>query len=228
MTGNYLPINAKVEGEISEVLVEEGDTVNRGDVLVRMKNRELESGLEQAIARQRTARAKVSALQNHLKNYKSKLDLASKKLALDLEIAKSELRSATKIKEMFGATAKRVKPFADSGAVTQLEFDAIQSEFLSAEATQTTSENSVRQIEFAQSAAKQEIVLLGDRLDDEIGRIRTELEIASAELDEAKIVCKIFENRIEDLISWLHVTGSYTLPIDSRVSFCVLPTKPSH
>ena len=40
LVGNYLPVNARVEGEIVEVLVKEGQRVQRGDVLLRLDNPE--------------------------------------------------------------------------------------------------------------------------------------------------------------------------------------------
>jgi len=67
LVGNYLPVNAKVEGEIAEVLVTEGDQVRKGDVLLRLTNPEITNENQQLAAQLVTAEVKVTALEKQIR-----------------------------------------------------------------------------------------------------------------------------------------------------------------
>jgi len=184
LVGNYLPVNVKVEGEIVELLVSEGDTVKKGDVLMRINNPTMQLERDQLGAQLTTAKAKVQALKKRLKTTEKRIVIAGKKLALDLMVAKSEKEVATKFLEVAKLNFDRMKPALDSGAITSTEFEVTRQELLAAEANKTTTENAVKQIEFAVSSVKDNILILGDRFDDESGRLIAELEIAKAEQQE--------------------------------------------
>ena len=199
LVGNYLPINANVEGEIAEIFVQEGEIVKKGDLLIRLKNPEMATFNKQNLAAIATAESKVSALEQQLKSFKVKLGIAAKKLVLDHEVAESENEAAVKSRDSVKAAAARLKPYVASGAVTELEYDAVANQLLAAEAKCTATKNQIRQVEFSQSAAKSNVLILGDRLDDEMGRIKMDLTIAKAELRELEIVAELFAQRVSEL-----------------------------
>ena len=186
LVGNHLPVNVKVEGEIVELLVSEGDTVKEGDVLMRLNNPTMQVAREQLTAQLATAKVKIKTLKKQLKNSKKRVAIAVEKLSLDFLVANSEKQAAVNSLEVTKINYERMKPALDSGAVTALEFDAVRQELLAAEATKVATENAVKQIEFAQKSVKDNILIIGDRFDDANGSLAAELEIAEAEQREAE------------------------------------------
>lgn len=184
LVGNWIAVNSKVEGEISEVLVSEGDHVRKGDLLLRLSNPEVTQANLTLEAQKQTAQSKVSALRKQRGTFKSKLAYASRKLELDRQVASSELEASKKACKSAQAAFERLKPFVASGAITQLEIDEVENRLREEESIKIAKENLVRQIDFSKEAADANILIIGDRVDDELGRIEAELEIAEAELQE--------------------------------------------
>ena len=189
LTGNFLPVNARATGEIDDLLVVEGQHVRKGDLLLRLKNPEIESLQISSRAARETAKLKVQALRKQLSSYQRKLTLASQKLTLDWDVSNSELEVATKTRNAAQARSNRMLPFVESGAITDLEYNEVQEELLAAESLVIAAKSQLRQIEFSRKAMQKDILILGDRIDDELGRITAELEIAEAELKELDVVC---------------------------------------
>ncbi len=188
LVGNCIPINAKVEGEIAEVFFSAGDQVRKGDVLLRLSNPEIDSENQQLAAAMATANSKVSALKKQRDLFTAKLEFASKKLELEKEVAISELDAAMNSRASAKAAYERLAPFVQDGAVTQLELDEVESMFRAHEANCIAKENLIKQIDFSKDAASKNLLIFGDRLDDELGKIEADLEIAQAEAKELKQV----------------------------------------
>lgn len=199
LVGNYLPVNVKTEGEIIDLLVAEGDVVKEGDLLMRLKNPAMQMDQEQCVAKLNTAKSKVATLKKQLKNTEKRVAIAGKKLALDLVVAKSEVESAAKLYEVANLNFKRLKPAFETGAVTGTEFEVVRQELLAAEANKVTTQNVAKQIEFALESMKDNVLILGDRFDDEIGRLTAELEIAEAEQKEMQIAVNVANEQFENL-----------------------------
>ena len=199
LVGNYLPVNVKIEGEIIDLLVAEGDVVKEGDLLMRLKNPAMQMEQEQCAAKLNTAKSKVAALKKQLKNTEKRIAIAGKKLALDLVVAKSEIESAAKLYEVANLNFKRLKPALETGAVTETEFEVVRQELLAAEANKVTTQNVAKQIEFALESMKDNVLILGDRFDDEIGRLTAELEIAEAEQTEMQMAVNVANEQFENL-----------------------------
>lgn len=199
LVGNYLPINVKVDGEIVELLVDEGDYVEAGEVLLRLKNPIMEMERRHCEAQYQTAVSKVVALKKQLKSFDKRLDVASKKLALDLEVAKSEAKSAEKFMLASKGNLERLTTAFSRKAITQVEYDIAQNEFLSADAAWLSAKNVIKQIEFSRESADDNILILGGRVDDEVDRLVAELEIAQAEQEEMRLAVEVAENQFEGL-----------------------------
>ena len=199
LVGNFLPINAKVPGEIVNVRVREGDFVRKGDVLVELANSEMETAIHTLTAQMETADARVRALTRQMKGFQKKLDIAKKKLSLDLDIARSQRLAAAKSRDVAAAVVQRYEPYVQSGAVTRLEFNAATNELLAANAALTAAESQMRQIEFTRDSASDQILILGDRFDDEASRVETDLEIAKAELHELHELRELTSRQVQQL-----------------------------
>jgi len=199
LVGNYLPVNAKIDGEIVELLVNEGDMVEKGQTLVRLKNPAMEMAMEHCDASLRTAKAKVRAIKKQLVKFEQKLKVAAKKLELDLEIAQSEQIAALKMLNSAKASVDVMAPAVAKGAVSRAEFSVVENEYLAVGAALTAANNSVKQIQFSQSAIKDKVLILGDRVDDEMGRLTAELEIAQAEQQQAALTSQVAKSQFESL-----------------------------
>ena len=199
LVGNCLRVNSRVEGEIVEVLFREGDEVRKGDVLIRLSNPELESEIELLSVQCETAKAKVVALKKQKDAFSDKLKFAAKKLDLERKVAMSEMKAAQKAAKSAKLAAERLRPYVSSGSVTQLELDEVESMLLAEESGLIAKENLVRQIDFAIDAAGNNILILGDRVDDALGRIEAELAVAEAEAVELEQTCAIAEAREKEL-----------------------------
>lgn len=190
LVGNFLPVNARVEGEVEEVFVTEGEYVRKGDLLLKLKNPEVETLRLESEAAYAAAQQKVGIYRSQMANYKSLLGVATEKLQLDLEVAKSELDWASNSAAAYRKRVERFQPYLNSGSISQTEFDEAQEKLLAAEAKVLACKNQVRQIEFSQKLAKEDVLIIGDRVDDEVGKIRAELEIAEAQAAELKIAAE--------------------------------------
>lgn len=197
LSGNQLPINAKIAGEIKELLVKAGDTVRQGDVLLRLSNPEIALAGEQCRTELEAAKAKVSALQQQRIDFNKKLKIASEKLKLDREVAVAEFQSAEKSANIAQAAVNRMTPYLASGAVSNVEFDSATDKLLAAEANKLAKQNLIRQIEFSQTAAASNLMILGDRMDAELGRIEADLKIAKADLERAKKMVELSQRQMD-------------------------------
>ena len=186
LVGNHLPVNVKVEGEIVEMLISEGDKVKEGDVLMRLNNPTMQVAKGQLTSQLETAKVKIKTLKKQLKNSEKRVAIVGEKLALDLLVAKSEKDAAANFLEAAKINFDRMKPALDSGAVTHPEFEVVRQELMAAEANKMSTENAVKQIEFAQESIKDNILIMGDRFDDQNGRLAAELQIAEAEKQAAE------------------------------------------
>lgn len=199
LIGNSVRVNSKVAGEIAEVLVREGDVVQKGDVLIRLENPELSSELSLLLAQSQTAKAKVKALTKQKEVFADKLVFASKKLDLERQVAESELKAAKRSVQSAKLGYERFRPHVRTGAVTQIELDEVERRWMAEESNYIAKENRIREIDFAITAAKNNVLILGDRVDDVLGRIESELAVARAEVIELEQACKITAAREKEL-----------------------------
>ena len=198
LVGNYLPIHARIEGEIVDVLVREGEPVREGDVLLRLDNPEVRT--EKALSHSEVVlgEAKVAALRKRLKGYLKKVAVAQKRLAIDLKVARSDSESCRKQLEAAKSTVKRMEPYLET-AISKIEFDVMMNEMLALEAEHAASESRVQLAEFANDMSTDSGLMMGDQLNDEVGSITAELEIAEAELVRARRGLEISTAREQQL-----------------------------
>lgn len=99
-----LKITSDVSGEITEMLVKEGDQIKKGDLICRIKPDIYESALDRV-------NASVSSTKANLKSAEAQLEQAKASLA------------------NMDAVYKRSKKLFDQGAISQQEFDASKAQY---------------------------------------------------------------------------------------------------
>lgn len=99
-----LKITSDVSGEITEMLVKEGDQIKKGDLICRIKPDIYESALDRV-------NASVSTTKANLKSAEAQLEQAKATLA------------------NMDASFKRSKKLFDQGAISQQEFDAAKAQY---------------------------------------------------------------------------------------------------
>ncbi len=106
-------VRALVSGDVREVLVEEGDEVQTGDVIARLADEE--------------QRARVAASEAELAQLQADLSLARKGgKPEEIEVAKQQVETARKRAEVARANAKRLAQAYSRRAVTAQEYDHAQ------------------------------------------------------------------------------------------------------
>ena len=198
-TENFLPVTVRAEGEVVELLVSKGDTVKKGDLLMRLKNPSMQEKKDQLAAQLTTAEAKINVLKRQLNSNNKKIELASEKLKMDLAVAKSELAAAAKNVDIAKINLDRMQPAFESGAITTLEFEEVRQGLSAAKANKMTAENAVKQIEFAQIAVKNNFLIDGVRLNDDNGQLTSKLEISTAELNEMQTALVAADGQLANL-----------------------------
>lgn len=136
-------VATKFTGRVTEVLVKEGDMVEKGQIVAKMDTSQLEASLAQAQAQ--TAQAEQSIAQ-------SKANIAMSKS--DLKLAERELA--------------RGRPLLASNAISESEVDALEARRDAADAAVEANEAALRTQEFAVKAAQAQVKQIQTQLDDAI------------------------------------------------------------
>lgn len=182
-------ITAKTGGEIKEVLVEEGDKIEKGSVLLKIDDFHSKKGKERAEAAligasaryqyaQETAEKTVSVqlrdAEANLKTANAAMELI-RKGARDEELkqVKSEKESAEAVLNNVKGNYDRIKNLWENKLVSQQELDKIQTELKTA------------QSRFS-SASEQYNILLNGARDEDIKMAEAQVEKAAAAFELAK------------------------------------------
>lgn len=124
-----LKISSDVSGEVVEMMVKEGDHVNKGDLLVKIKPDIYQSAVERASAA-------VSTSQSNIESAKAQLAQAK------AQFVNSE------------ASFNRSKKLFEQGAISQADFDNAKASFESAKAQVESAEEGVKASMFNVSSAQ--------------------------------------------------------------------------
>ena len=187
LVGNYLPINTRIDGEIAKVFFAEGEEVKQGDLLLQMSNPVIESAAALCQAELEAAQDEVVAYEQQLKDFQAKLDVASERFLLQLGSTRAELIQTEQNLKIASAEVQRITPFVDTGAVTLVEFEQAQSAELAFQAEREAKRAQIKAVELSQRATKQNILIMGDRIDDPRSKIFADLKIAQAEVKRLQV-----------------------------------------
>lgn len=108
-------LNTKIAGNIKQVLVEEGDTVKKGDLLVVISSEAIEAKKLQAEG----ALAAANAVYEKARNGARSQEVIQAKAAAD----------------MYGKTFNRVKTLYEDGAVSENDYDQVHTQYIAAQET---------------------------------------------------------------------------------------------
>jgi HlyD family secretion protein len=185
--GDHFVVAGKVPGKVAELLAREGDSVERGKVLLRLDDAQVRAKVDQA-------RQAVAALQAQLQAAQTALAVARKDLPLAIQTAEANLAhvraqraSARSSAEQAARDAERFRRLAETGTVDRHRYEqmALASEVAANQAR--SAEEAVRVAERQLAQAR-----LGDeRLRakaDEVKALAAQLHQARAGLAEAESV----------------------------------------
>lgn len=155
-TLSRVDVGATVTGRVAQVLVDQGDQVHRGDVLVRLEPEELRAALAQAVAAQEQAQAKLSGLRTtgrsatvaSLAQAEATLRAAQTELARQQQLVAQGFVSASRIDEAKRAVevaqAQQDSARAQTRAIADSGTDIVQAQAQLASARAATAAARVR------------------------------------------------------------------------------------
>ena len=206
-------IGSRIGGRVSEVLVEEGDAVVAGDVLVRLEATELEAVEAAAVARLAQAQAlaaklEVGARVEEIRQAEAAATVAEERLRLiekgsrSQEVAAAEAASgaARAQRDEARAVFSRIKRLHEGDAASQQRLDAAKhaleaadEQYRAARERQDmvvegarTEEIAMARADFDRAAAFLDALRNGARIED-IAAARAVRDAAQADLDRARV-----------------------------------------
>jgi len=150
-------ISPKNPGILEELLVEQGDKVESGQILAIMENDQLEAQKLQAEANLNEAKsalelakitlpAEIQQAQSRLAQAQATLKQAQERIPTDIQQAQAQLQSAEARFKLAEERIKRNQYLVDEGAVAQDRFDEVFNEFRNAQASLSEAQERLAQV----------------------------------------------------------------------------------
>jgi len=162
---NIVPVSARVQGFIKEIRFEEFQEVEKGDTLVIIEDSEYRLRLAQAKADYQNALVAKNAMQTSVSNVEN-----------NISVTDAGIREVEILMKNAESDYNRFKVLLDNKAVTQQQFEAVQTKYESLKAKLETMKRQKRGTNFAKTEQTQ-------RLEQNELRI----EVAKAALDLAEL-----------------------------------------
>jgi len=157
---NFVELQAEISGVITELLVEEGDTVQTGDVLLRIDPVQTETEA-------RAQEAVLAGAEADARNQQSQISVQTSNLERDkasLVVSQTELDRSRQALEISRATFLRKQQMFEDNLISRDVYDAAKNEVITAEAAVKTAqarvEQSQTQVKVAEVAIQQSKILL--------------------------------------------------------------------
>ena len=119
-------INSKIPGRVLSILVKEGDTVKKGQVLARIDNRDI-------VAQANQARAAIKALQAQVVQATTATELQDQAARATLDTAKAQVEKAAADLSLAENEYKRYSKLVISGSISRQLFDNYETKYKSAQ-----------------------------------------------------------------------------------------------
>jgi len=179
-------INTKIPGKIGKINIEEGQSVNAGDLLVEISSDELLAKKEQTKALIKAAQATYKAAEGQVKAANSMLEKAQNG-ARDQEIAQAETYC-----NLMEKTYERVKKLHEKGAVSEQKKDEVKAQLDIAKQKLSMAKEGARSedISGAQALVAQALSMK-QAAQGKIDQAKAGLEEVNAYLKDTKIVSPI-------------------------------------
>ncbi len=184
-------ISSDVSGEIVELYVEEGDSVELGQLLAKIDPDAYLSAVERGEATVNNARSQLAISRSQVENSKAQL-----------EQIKSQLRNAEKIH-------KRNVQLKDQGVISDADFETSQSNFEVQKANLRAAEASVRSSEQGAEAAVYSVKSAAASLKE----LRTSLQRTSIFSPTSGIVSMLNVEQGERVVGTIQMTGTEMMRI---------------
>ena len=236
-------ISPKNPGRLVELLVEQGDFVERGQTLAIMENAELATQTAQAKAelRQNSANltenkakidAEIAQAQARLRQAEAKLQQAQSRIPRDIEQTKAQINAAESRLELVQQRVERNEYLLQQGAIAQDAFDEINNDLRNAQSDinelrqrlrqlQSTGNSEIAQIEAEVNEARIALEQKQTTAPAEITGLEASLEQAQTSLAQAEIQYddSIVKAPFDGIVTQRYaVEGSFVAPSTSGSS----------
>ena len=184
MMGNYLPINSPLEGQITELLISEGDKVTAGQLLARISNQAFCDQIAQTSAQLQAARREVAALERTEQEFLATIDVTKRKLEGDIRVARDELLRLQHEHRVATLRVNRLRPLLAEQNIALVEFEEAESQQAALAAGVGRQTATIATIVLAREAADANLIFSGGLVQNPLSDIRAHVEIARARCDE--------------------------------------------
>ena len=181
---NHVAVSPTEQGEITQVLVEHGDQIKEGDLLFQVCQKPCAAHVAELNEQLELLQAELVAAEKSLAVHQKKMDLITAKRTMELEAAQAEVDVAAKAKQETQKTVDRVKPYRESGAVSQVEFERIEAAFLQANAKWIEKSNLLKNLQFAHEAAEAKILVESNGINDKLAQLEIQHDLVRAKHDQ--------------------------------------------
>lgn len=165
-------INSKIAGRVVELLVKEGDSVKKGQVLARIDNREIVAEVNQAKAGEKSISAQLNQATTNT-------SLQDQTLQAALTVAKAKLATAQSQLDLAESDFNRFSKLVDGGAISQQTFESYRSKYNVAMAAREEAQAGVISAEANLSQGK------ANRENEEV--LRSKVAEASAQIEQTQV-----------------------------------------
>jgi HlyD family secretion protein len=189
--GDHFAVAGKVPGKVAELLVREGDPVDKSKIMLQLDDAQVRAKVEQARHAVTALEAQLKAVQTGLSVARKDLPLAIHNAEAGLSNARAQLASARSNADQAARDAARFKKLAESGTVDRQRLEQME----------LASQVAHNQVQSAQEAASvTEKQLEQARLGHERLRARgDEVNAVAAQLDQARAALHEAQSLLDDL-----------------------------
>ncbi len=245
--GDETNLGSKVGGKINLVSVDEGDIVQKGQILVTLDDQEIQAQLKGAIAKtlslkqqELEAKLQINSLENQIQELslnfqqaegsakgqilQAEASLASSVAQLNEAIAK--LESAQANLKLAQKERDRLAMLITEGAISQQKFDESQIKLETNQATVKANESSIKSFEKLVKAAEAQVLQAktsnfnSEIVNTKIQRLDIQLEQAKLQLTQAQAEvanAQAMEQEIKSKIDYLKIPSTINGVITSRL-----------
>jgi len=204
--GHVTPIAARIGGTVQEVLVEDNQRVEEGQVLVRLDPTDYEVAVARSEADLAATKAALAAAQSgvpitstttasrvHAAEAEvARAHAAEAAAAARLEAAEARLREAEANATRTARDLERMKELVAKDEVAQQQFDSAEAAAISAEATVAAAKSAIREAEHTRDQARNAVVQAEAELraastaPEQVAVTRSQAKAAEARLQQAE------------------------------------------
>lgn len=202
----FMNLTSEVQGKIEEITKKEGDTVQKGEVLVRLDPNQLESSTEAQLAAFQSAQTQITAAENQRSTANQQLNVAQ--IAVDtarqnVSTAQTEIDRAQVELNAANREMKRSSELLESGVIARQEFDTARDRVENAQVSLKTARERLEvqkiAIRDAQARVRQQEVSVRDA--------QNAIQRASKSADQQAAVLRGSRNQLDKSVVVAPING---------------------